>query len=425
MSDTQFAFKHIGWKLLLLAAILGLLVTATQTARAQTETVLYSFLGGADGAVPDGGLARDTNGNLYGTTLDGGKSSQGTIFELSPSGVKTILHNFKGEPRDGSGPEGNLLLVGNTFYGATVIGGTLGGYCEDDYFDGCGAVYEMTSAGAESVIYSFAGGSDGLAPMSGVVVDQAGNMYGTTLYGGGTGCNSNEWGCGTLFKVTPAGEETVLHQFTGGADGMYPWGGLTIDENGYLYGTTEEGGTGCSPPGCGTVFEVAPDGTRTILHNFTGCPKDGDGPMGNLIRDSKGNLYGTTLGGGSSCKMGAGTVFKIAASGREKILYNFGGAPDGAEPWAGLVRDKKGNLYGTTFMGGLLGCQDGEITCGTVFEVSHNRTETVLYRFTGGADGGQPMNATLVLDAEGNLYGTTPAGGDPTCNCGVIFKVTP
>lgn len=411
-----------------LAVTLALLSGAAPKARAQAETVLYSFLGGADGGDPEGGVVLDAKGNLYGTTEAGGGAQDGTFFKLTPAGVKKILRNFTGEPLDGEGPIGNILSVGQTFYGATEVGGAHRGFLCEGY--GCGAVYELTSSGKEKVLYSFTGGSDGFLPMSGVVQDSQGNLYGTTLYGGnGTGCTGNDWGCGTVYKVTPQGEEVVLHQFSDGADGGLPWGGLAIDESGNVYGTTQRGGdlSLCSGVGCGTVFQIAPDGTLTVLHAFEGCPTDGAYPGGNLILDAKGNLYGTTQGGGTiGCKSYGGTVFEVTAAGREIVLYNFQGGSDGEAPGAGLVRDKKGNLYGTTYLGGgFLGCQDGQITCGTVFEVGPKRTETVLYRFTGGADGGQPMNASLLLDAKGNLYGTTQAGGDPTCNCGVIFKVTP
>ncbi len=431
MTDTQSSSERIGWELLL-AAVLGFLVTTGQIVKAQTETVLYAFTGEASGFGPQGGVLRDAKGNFYGTTGSGGIGF-GTVYEVTAAGVETVLHSFTIRPADGEFPVGNLILAKGKLYGTTITGsggkGGCGGYS-------CGTVFEVTSSGKnEEVLYDFVGGPDGAGPWAGLVRDAGGNFYGTTYEGGGgDGFDcihdaGNASGCGTVFKVTPSGTETVLYRFTGGTDGGVPKAGLVLDAEGNLYGTTSIGGDlSCgSGGGCGTVFEVTPTGTETVLHSFAGYPNDGADPMAGLVRDAKGNLYGTTFAGGSGCvNVGCGTVFEVTSSGQETVLHSFVGGSDGYEPWAGLVRDAKGNLYGTTYGGGGSGCAPS-YGCGTVFKVTPSGTETVLYRFTGGTDGGLPL-AGLVLDKHGNLYGTTSSGGDPSCNaqsCGAVFEVTP
>jgi uncharacterized repeat protein (TIGR03803 family) len=359
------------------ALMSALAVVAAQPAWAQTETVLYAFPSTKSGLEPNGGLVRDGKGNLYGTTAIGGTPGVGTLFEITAAGVESLLHNFKGRPGDGMDPSGNLILSSGKLYGTTVAGGTQNGNCNDEN-SGCGTVYEfITSSGTEKVLYTFLGGSDGSLPSgAGLVRDTKGNLYGTTMWGGGSGCSG--FGCGTVFKVTSKGVETVLYRFTGGINGGLPEAGLVIDPLGNLYGTTSSGGS----DGVGTVFEVTPAGTETVIHSFTNSPNDGAAPYAGLVRDASGNLYGTTFGGGPCC----GTVFEVTSSGTEKILYNFAGGSDGSSPWAGLVRDAKGNLYGTTYQGGGSGCSGGS-GCGTVFKITAAGKETVLYRFTGGTDG--------------------------------------
>jgi uncharacterized repeat protein (TIGR03803 family) len=251
-----------------------------------------------------------------------------------------------------------------------------------------------------------------------VIRDSVGNLYGTTG-GGGT------FGFGTVFKLDTSGKETVLYSFTGGADGEFPEAGLVRDVAGNLYSTTIFGGTsGNCNGGCGTVFKLDTTGKETVLYSF----RNGDGAYPNsVIRDSAGNLYGTTYGGGppSFCfGSGCGVVFKVDTTGKETVLYTFTGGADGANPYAGLVRDAKGNLYGTTSYGGdMAACKGG---CGVVFKLDKTGKETVLHRFMG-ADGASPY-AGLVRDAKGNIYGTTFTGGDLTCvvyvgGCGVVFKL--
>jgi uncharacterized repeat protein (TIGR03803 family) len=271
-----------------------------------------------------------------------------------------------------------------------------------------------TDASAQTLttLYSFPGPlSDGAELRGGLIADAAGNLYGTT-YGGGSGN-----GYGTIFKLPPTGTEIVLHRFTG-ADGAGPASALIADAAGNLYGTTTYGG-----PYYGTVFKLTlnPDGTYThgVLHNFAGYPSDGTSPH-DLNADAAGNLYGaTTGGGGSACgadNLGCGTVFKLTPNPdgtySESMLYSFTGDRDGAGPAAGLLTDAAGNLYGTTSEGGgSRACLTG---CGTVFTLTPNLDgtygESVLHRFTGGSDGQTPY-AGLIADAVGNLYGTTYAGG--------------
>ncbi len=316
--------------------------TVFRVSASGTETVLHSFTyNGTDGVDPEAGLVRDTAGNLYGTTAQGGAYTYGTVFEVSASGTETVLHSFTGGA-DGASPYAGLVrdAAGN-LYGTTVSGGAY------NY----GTVFEVSASGTETVLHSFTGGTDGRNPGAGLVRDAAGNLYGTTAYGG-------SYSNGTVFEVSASGTETVLHSFTGGTDGAYPGEGgpgLVRDAAGNLYGTTGEGGA----YNYGTVFEVSASGAETVLYSFTGGAY-GEYPAAGLVRDAAGNLYGTTVDSG----IGAfGTVFEVSASGTETVLHSFTGGTDGASPRAGLVRDAAGNLYGTTVDG-------GAYTYGTVFEVT-------------------------------------------------------
>jgi uncharacterized repeat protein (TIGR03803 family) len=330
-----------------------------------TQTLVHPFVGSGkpglhDGDWPWAGLVMDKRGNFYGTTSAGGSSNAGTVFKLGPTGKETVLYSFKGYA-DGNEPEDNLILdnEGN-LYGTTFYGGTGTGCGVPD--GGCGTVFEVTQAGTETVLYSFGvGAADGNFPTSGLVRDAEGNLYGTTAYGGLVNGSYCPVGCGTVFKLSSTGTKTTLYSFTGNADGSDPQGSLLLDAQGNLYGTTVGGGTfgaGCGD-GCGTVFKVTAAGTETVIHSFTGGA-DGSGPFSGLIRDAKGNFYGTTRDGGS---VGAGTVYKLTPAGTETILYDFAGSGNGFSPWSGLVMDAEGNLYGTTAYGGAYGY-------GTVFEVT-------------------------------------------------------
>ncbi len=267
----------------------GAVGTAFRLSSTGREIVLANLTYQDGGAYPEGGLVRDKHGNLYGTTSGyNGGYGNGAVFKVTSTGTLTILYEFKGGA-DGLCPYGNLVLdtEGNLF-GTTYRGGT----------SGYGTVFEVTSGGTETVLYSFTGGSDGSLPAAGLLRDASGNLYGTTTGGGG--------GYGTVFKVTPAGTETVLHSFAG-PDGYYPIAALVQDAKGNLYGTTEFGGR----HGQGTVFKLTEKGTETVVHSFTG-KGDGGSPVAGLVFDSEGNLYGTTSGGGNSnCVGGCGVVFKL------------------------------------------------------------------------------------------------------------------
>jgi uncharacterized repeat protein (TIGR03803 family) len=374
---------------------------------AQTETVLYSFTGPPDGEQPLDSLIVDARGNLYGTTNGGGfeHACCGTVFKVTPAGAEKVLYTFT-LGADGANPEtaGVVLDKQGNLYGTTVLGGT---GCRGS---GCGVVFELTAAGKEKVLYRFRHqGYQGSA--NGLILDAGGNLYGTTASGGAGG-----WG--TVFEVTPPHSKIVLYNFTNGADGGNPQSGLILDAEGNLYGTTSQGGV----YGYGTVFELSATGTETVLYSFTGGA-DGGFPLAGLVRDANGNLYGTTYEGGAYGfgDMGYGTVFELSQAGKETVLYSFTGGADGGNPQGGLVRDKQGNLYGTTVGGGVPGCVV-DMGCGVVFEVAADGTEQSLYGFTGGADGANPI-AGLVLDKKGNLYGTTELGG--ASGFGTVFKVVP
>jgi len=412
------------------------------------EIVLYNFTGGNDGAYPSSPVVLDWGGNLYGTTSLGGAANLGVTFKLDPSGHETVLHTFTRGPYGNQPDQSGVILdeFGN-LYGTTAFNGA----------GGQGAVYKLNPSGNATVLYAFPGPAGGQYPRaSGVIFGSDGHLYGATNYGGGHGAGvlyrmdgdgdekvlftfdfftangfgqpdqgvirdsdgnlygatfigqaDVHYGFGVVYKVDPTGHATVLHNFTNGADGGYP-NNVIRDSKGNLYGTAESGGT--SAAAAGVVFKIDNSGNDTVLYNFTGGA-DGGFPLGGLIRDSAGNLYGTTNGGGAS---GAGVVFKLDTSGNETVLYNFTGGADGGFPLGGLIRGSAGNLYGTTNGGGASGA-------GVVFKVDTSGNETVLYSFTGGADGGYPLWVVLARDSAGNLYGTT-AGGGASGN-GVVFKL--
>jgi uncharacterized repeat protein (TIGR03803 family) len=272
------------------------------------------------------------------------------------------------------------------------------------------------------VLHTFHG-KDGSFPTGSLVRDSSGNLYGTTGGGGSGGCDG--YGCGTAFKMNNAGKEVWLYSFKG-TNEIDPTAGLLRDASGNLYGTTEFGGKitqtcgGVQGGGCGTVFKVDKNGQETVLYKFKGTP-DGYNPQALLVKDPLGNLYGTTYEGGVD---GLGTVFKIDTSGKERVLHSFAGPPggggDGALSYEGVIRDAAGNLYGVTAGGGAYGA-------GVVYEVDAAGKETLLYSFTGGPDGGGP-DSVLLLDSQGNLYGTTADGGSSTvCDggCGTVFELSP
>ncbi|HLY01860.1 MAG TPA: choice-of-anchor tandem repeat GloVer-containing protein [Candidatus Cybelea sp.] len=294
-----------------------------------TETVLYSFTGGSDGAYPQAGLT-NLGGTLYGTTSSGGASNIGTVFTITTSGTETVLYSFAGGT-DGAYPSAGLTNVGGALYGTTTHGGA----------SGKGTVFKITTSGTETVLYSFAGGTDGAYPYAGLTSEND-KLYGTTLGDGGTGCS-----CGTIFRITTSGAYSQLYSFAGGTDGAGPEASLT-NVSGKLYGTTAiGGGSGCSGSGCGTVFKITTSGTEKVLYRFAGG-KDGASPQAGLT-SVNGTLYGTTNSGGTN---DTGTIFAVLAhSGPEIVLYSFAGGTDGAYPLGGLT-NVNGTLYGTTNGGG-------------------------------------------------------------------------
>jgi len=324
-----------------LTVALAFAAVITPSAQGQTFTTLYTF-NGTNGtpANPYAGLIQDKTGNLYGTTLNDGPASHGTVFKLDTAGVVTTLHIF-GARGDGIKPYAGLVRDGaGNLFGMTPWG--IGRKA------GNGIIYRIESTGKEAIPYRFTGGADGGNPHGGLIRDSSGNLYGGTEIGG-------THGCGVVFKLNN-GVETTLYTFTGSeinGDGCSPAGDLVREEaSGNLYGTTSFGG---NSPSCGTIFKLDTAGKETILHAFN-CSggTDGSDPQAGLILDKTGNLYGTTI---DSSPTGRGTVFKIDTTGNNyAILYTFSGGTDGSQPFGPVVMDKSGNLYGTTRYGGDLSC---------------------------------------------------------------------
>lgn len=392
----------------MMLALAGLLA-APPCARAQTFRVLHSF-SGSDGASPWAGLVMDSSGNLYGTTDFGGSNACvggcGTVFKLDTSGRLTVLHRFSGS--DGASPTTDLVIDSSgNLYGTTGAGGS-----SDCAYYGCGTVFKLDTSGTLTVLHSFSGFSDGGWPYAGLVMDSSGNLYGMTVTGWGGSNACLLYGCGTVFKLDTSGSGfTVLHVIAGyPPDGGLPSGALVIDSSGNLYGTTLGGGAFSNACGgaCGTVFKLDTSRRLTVLHSFSGG--DGANPYGGLVLDTSGNLYGTTVGGGSdACFNRCGTVFKLDTSGNGfTVLHSFSGS-DGQWPYGGLALDSSGNLYGTTAANG------------TVFKLDTSGNNfTVLHRFAS-SDGSWPLSR-LAIDSSGNLYGTASMGG--SSNQGTVFEIS-
>ena len=378
---------------------------------------IYSF--GQHGKFDDGrGPAADliaVGSNLYGTTQSGGTTNAhcyagcGTVFQVSSSGAERVIYRFRGGG-DGAAPTGGLIEMNGALLGTTSGGGTTSA-CSS----GCGTVFTMSTNGkSERVLYRFSGGTDGAGPAAGLV-SANGTLYGTTQYGGKTTrlCSA---GCGTVFSISTSGVESVMYRFQGGKDGAQPVSTL-IALPGSFYGTTQYGGTNTAfcTTGCGTLFKLSTNGAKEIVHSFKYSPASSDGAYPAAGPTALGaQLYGTTLGGGNASN---GTVFKASPStGVEKVLHNFSCCAtntDGAYPVARLIRGN-GELYGTTDDGG---SHDN----GTVFKITTAGVETVLHDFTGKPDGAQPKASLFFMGS--SLYGTTAAGG--LTSGGTVFALTP
>jgi uncharacterized repeat protein (TIGR03803 family) len=388
-------------------------------------TILHKF-DFADGGFPEAGLVRTTNGNFYGTAAAGGSSGFGTIFKITPAGRLTTAYEFQNST-DGGNPLGTLVQARNgILYGTTSYGG--GSACA------CGTVFKVTLAGTLTTLHTFSGGgTEGNYPEAGLVQGTDGNFYGTTAYGGANGY-------GTVFKITSAGTLTTLHNFAG-TDGRNPWAGLLQGTNGNLYGTTTYGGTsgsGCGGFGCGTVFKITPAGTLTTLHNFDGT--DGGNPLDGLAQATNGAFYGTTSGAGAN---NWGTIFKITPAGTLTTLHNFDGT-DGGNPLGGLAQATNGTFYGTTTAGGADGYgtvfslsvglgpfaetlpTSGKVGAKVII-LGNNLTDTTSVAFNGTA-------ATFTVVRSSEITTTVPAGATTgrvdvttpkgTLKSNVVFRVT-
>jgi uncharacterized repeat protein (TIGR03803 family) len=356
-----------------------------------TVTTLYSFTGG-DGVRPLAALIQGSDGNFYGATASGGANGLGTVFKITSTGTLTTLHSFAGS--DGASPQFGRWIQGSdgNFYGTSSQGGE----------HNVGTVFKITSSGTFTLLHSFAGGSDGSYPYAGLIQASDGNFYGTAALGGASGV-------GTVFKMDSSGAVTTLHSFAG-SDGSYPQAELIDGSDGNFYGTTLSGGGPSNALNQGTVFKITPSGTFTSLHSFARI--DGTQPLAGLIKGSDGNFYGTTNQGGTSS---VGTVFKMDSSGNVTSLHSFAGS-DGSGPSAGLIQGSDGNFYGTTNGGGA----EGD---GTVFKMNISGTLTsltTLYSFTGGD--GYLARGGLIQGSDGNFYGTTDVGGANGAT-GTIFKM--
>ena len=360
-----------------------------------------------DGSGPTG-LIQGKDGNFYGTTSNGGRYGQGTFFRITPAGAETVLYSFVGGSGDGSNPEGVIQGSDGNFYGATSEGGA--GQCQF----GCGTAFKITPDGAESVLYFFTGMTDGGSP-NGLIQGTDGNFYGSAAFGGVSSGLCGQSGCGVVFRLTPSGEETVLYSFTGGTSDGAVAASLIQGSDGNFYGVTAYGGTANG----GTVFKVTPAGAETVLHAFT-AGSDGAAPQTPLLQATDGNFYGTTPLGGSSS---AGTLFRVTPAGAETVLHAFaGGATDGAQPMMPVIQGTDGDLYGTTGAGGSTNCTGG---CGVVFKSTTGGSESVLYSFGPSAATGShaPQPSSLIQGSDGNFYGTTTNGGQ--FGLGSFFKLTP
>lgn len=389
------------------------------------ETVIYAFKGGADGSRPSSGVIADASGTLYGTTEQGGKTGTGcnygcgTVFRLTSSGsgyTKSTLYAFK--YRAGVYPNALFRDSSGNLFGATTDGG---GRC------GCGTAFELVAGTGfhKNTLHKFRGHSDGAAPLTGLAADANGALYGTTAKGGSKNC---AMGCGTVFKLTPSPSgftKSVIFAFQGTPDGYTPYGNtLVFDNSGAIYGTTSNGGS----QNDGTVFKLTPGPSGYTLHtiySFLGS-SDGRTPEMGVTAYAKGALYGATpYGGDPTCQ--CGIVFKLTPSGSsyvESIVYTFKGSTDGGTPEGGVVLAPSGTIYGTTVFGGNQNGNCSGLGCGVVYALTPSGSgysQSVLYAFKDAKDGAYPEGSLLLDAMAGYLYGT---GGGVGLGSGEVFRVT-
>lgn len=398
--------QRIAFRSAILVSTIAFATIAT-CAQAQTYNfrVVHHFSGAPDdGGNPVGTVQFDAAGNLYGTA-DDGTYGAGVIFKIARNGTETIIHSFDGAS-GGAGPQGVTIdPATGDLYGATGYGGDLSA-CSGM---GCGVLYKLAADGTFIVLHDFDGDAGSWYPNSRLLLDQQGNLYGTTSNGG-------ENDAGTIFKYGADGGFTVLHSFAG-PDGSEPRSGVVSDSAGNLYGITYKGGSF----GAGSVYTLTRDGNFVTLHSFTNG-SDGGYPLGGMVGDGAGNLYGTTSGGGDSY---SGTVFKLTPEGVLTTLHGFTGITsgrngDGAEPVGDLLRIGN-NLYGTTRKGGHF-CKSGG--CGTVFKLAQDGTETILHAFTQRDIAGLPYDGLAYK--YGRLFGTAFIGVSETGGVGgpgTVFSI--
>jgi uncharacterized repeat protein (TIGR03803 family) len=379
-------------------------------------TNLHSFSYSTnDGYLPWAALVLGNDGNFYGTTYGGGTHGYGTVFKMTPNGTLTILYSFYNSKSDGGQPYGALVQGNNgNFYGTTYGTANL-------FYSGTnsiGTVFEITPGGYLTTLYSFTNGLDGANPIAGLVMGTNGNFYGAAVEGGiiGSGGPFESYGrilggtrgWGTIFTITQNGQFSHLFVFGGGSEGQNPGAGLIQANNGLFYGVTERGGTNDD----GTIFQMSADGTETPLYSFT-AGNDGAVPIAALTQGNDGNLYGTTYGGGVS---NAGAIFKITPAGVLTPLHTFTNGMDGGNSFSPLIQGTDGNFYGIASAGG------GKNGSGTVFQITPAGALTTLHTFTSSGNGGAYPTAGLVQGADGQFYGATQSGG--TNDYGTIFKIS-
>jgi uncharacterized repeat protein (TIGR03803 family) len=380
-------------------AVTGGNVTGIQvTCMPATESVLYAFaIGTPDGEDPTGGLIQAKDGNFYGVTSFGGAHGLGSIYKVTPAGTESVLYSFMGQPTDGANPIGRLVEASDgNFYGVASQGGA--------HVDG--AVFKITPAGDESLLYTFGQSpTDATYPAGGLIQASDGYLYGATTNGGSYGYG----GGGAVYRLSLSGTETIVYSFAApSAQGTYPVGGLLQASDGNFYGLTTEGGAN----NCGTAFSLTPGGSLNVLHSFQ-YGSDGCHPIGELVQGADGSFYGTTTVGGMINTNGQGIVFSLTATGTEMVLHTFNDSPDGRTPSGGLILGNDGNFYGLTSKG-------GANAVGTIYRIAPGGAESVLYSFSGDSDGGNP-SGDLMQAKDGTLLGV---GGFVTGNTGgVVFEV--